>query len=230
MFATRRLERSSRQARIRMDIAVVDYGMGNLRSVAKAFVHVAPQRSVVVTSDPDAIRRAQRVVLPGQSAMPDCITGLRESGLTEVVVEVAQSRPFLGICLGLQMLFESSEEGPTPGLGVLAGRVIRFRDSAMALADGQRLKVPHMGWSPVRQTRAHPLWNGIPDATRFYFAHSYHHDPADPAATVGTADYPAAFTCAIARANIFATQFHPEKSHRAGLQLLANFVAWEPQS
>ena len=135
-----------------MDIAVVDYGMGNLRSVAKALVHVAPTRSIVVTSDPDAIRRAGRVVLPGQSAMPDCIKGLRESGLTEVVVEAATSRPFLGICLGLQMLFESSEEGPTQGLGVLAGRVIRFRDNAMALADGQRLKVPHMGWSPVRQS------------------------------------------------------------------------------
>ena len=209
-----------------MDIAVVDYGMGNLRSVAKALVHVAPQRSVVVTSDPDAIRRAQRVVLPGQSAMPDCITGLRESGLTEVVVEVAQSRPFLGICLGLQMLFESSEEGPTPGLGVLAGRVIRFRDSAMALADGQRLKVPHMGWSPVRQTRPHPLWTGIPDEARFYFAHSFHPKPADPDSEAGATDYPTSFTCAIARDNIFATQFHPEKSHRAGLQLLANFVSW----
>ena len=213
-----------------MDIAVVDYGMGNLRSVAKALAHVAPTRSIAVTSDPDAIRRAGRVVLPGQSAMPDCMKGLRESGLTEAVVEAATSRPFLGICLGLQMLFESSEEGPTEGLGLLAGRVIRFRDRAMALADGQRLKVPHMGWSPVCQTRAHPLWTGIPDRTRFYFAHSYHPEPEDPAATVGTADYPAAFTCAIARANIFATQFHPEKSHRAGLQLLANFVVWNGEA
>src|SRR6185295_4103501 len=125
-----------------MDIAVVDYGMGNLRSVAKALVHVAPTRSIVVTSDAEAIRGAGRVVLPGQSAMPDCIKELHESGLTDVVVEAATSRPFLGICLGLQMLFESSEEGPTEGLGLLAGRVIRFRDNAMALADGQRLKVP----------------------------------------------------------------------------------------
>ena len=213
-----------------MDIAVVDYGMGNLRSVAKALVHVAPTRSIVVTSDPDAIRRADRVVLPGQSAMPDCIKGLRESGLTEVVREVATTRPFLGICLGLQMLFGESEEGPTPGLGVLPGRVVRFRDAAMVRADGERLKVPHMGWSPVRQTRSHPLWAGIPDLMRFYFAHSYHPDPADPMATAGTTDYPAAFTCAIARANIFATQFHPEKSHRAGLQLLANFVVWNGEA
>ena len=211
-------------------ISIVDYGMGNLRSVAKALVHVAPTRSIVVSADPDAIRRAGRVVLPGQSAMPDCIKGLDESGLTDVVVEVAKTRPFLGICLGLQMLFESSEEGPTQGLGLLPGRVIRFRDEAMALGRGQRLKVPHMGWSPVRQTRVHPLWAGIPDQTRFYFAHSYHPDPVDPAATAGTADYPAAFTCAIARANIFATQFHPEKSHHAGLQLLANFVVWNGEA
>jgi imidazole glycerol-phosphate synthase subunit HisH len=204
--------------------------MGNLRSVAKALCHVAPERSIVVSDDPGVIRGAARVVLPGQSAMPDCIRCLDASGLAEVVVEAARTRPFLGICLGLQMLFESSEEGPTRGLGLLAGRVVRFRDEAMTLPDGRRLKVPHMGWSPVHQTRAHPLWAGIPDATRFYFAHSYHPAPADPAATVGTADYPSAFTCAIARANIFATQFHPEKSHRAGLQLLANFVAWDGRS
>ncbi|MEO8306142.1 MAG: imidazole glycerol phosphate synthase subunit HisH [Betaproteobacteria bacterium] len=210
-----------------MDIAVVDYGMGNLRSVAKALVHVAPDRSIVVSADPDVIRRAGRVVLPGQSAMPDCMRCLEASGLKGVVVEVARTRPFLGICLGLQMLFESSEEGPTLGLGILEGMVVRFRDQAMTLPDGRRLKVPHMGWSPVRQTRPHPLWAGIPDGMRFYFAHSYHPEPADPGASAGTADYPTAFTCAIARANIFATQFHPEKSHRAGLQLLANFVAWD---
>jgi len=212
------------------DIAVVDYGMGNLRSVAKALCHVAPERSIVVSADPDVIRGAGRVVLPGQSAMPDCIRCLDASGLADVVLEAARTRPFLGICLGLQMLFESSEEGPTRGLGLLAGRVVRFRDEAMTLADGQRLKVPHMGWSPVHQTRAHPLWAGIPDGTRFYFAHSYHPAPADPAVTAGTTDYPSTFTCAIARANIFATQFHPEKSHRAGLQLLANFVAWDGRS
>jgi len=213
-----------------MDIAVVDYGMGNLRSVAKALVHVAPTRSVVVSADPDVIRRAERVVLPGQSAMPDCMRCLEASGLASVVVDAARTRPFLGICLGLQMLFETSEEGPTPGLGVLPGAVVRFRDEAMTLPDGSRLKVPHMGWSPVYQVRPHPLWAGIPDGARFYFAHSYHPKPADAAATAGTADYPTAFTCAVARANIFATQFHPEKSQRAGLQLLANFVVWDGEA
>jgi glutamine amidotransferase len=212
------------------DIAVVDYGMGNLRSVAKALAHVAPDRSIVVTADPAVIRAAARVVLPGQSAMPDCIRCLDASGLRGVVLDVAASRPFLGICLGLQMLFETSEEGPTPGLGILPGRVVRFRDDAMALPGGGRLKVPHMGWSPVHQTRAHPLWAGIADGTRFYFAHSYYPRPADAAVTAGVAEYPAAFTCAIARANIFATQFHPEKSHRPGLQLLANFVVWDGRS
>ena len=207
-------------------IAVVDYGMGNLRSVAKALAHVAPDEHIVVTADPQVIREADRVVLPGQSAMPDCMRCLDASGLSEVVQEAAATRPFLGICLGLQMLFQSSEEGPTPGLGVLPGRVVRFRDAAMQLPSGVRLKVPHMGWSPVRQARPHPLWAGIADGTRFYFAHSYHPVPKDRAVIAGTADYPTAFTCAIARANIFATQFHPEKSHRAGLRLLANFVAW----
>ena len=208
-------------------IAVVDYGMGNLRSVAKALAHVAPDEHIVVTADPQVIRAADRVVLPGQSAMPDCMRCLDASGLSAVVQEAAATRPFLGICLGLQMLFQSSEEGPTPGLGVLAGRVVRFRDAAMQLPSGVRLKVPHMGWSPVRQARPHPLWAGIADGTRFYFAHSYHPAPEDRAVIAGTADYPTAFTCAIARANIFATQFHPEKSHRAGLRLLANFVAWD---
>ncbi|MBK9675418.1 MAG: imidazole glycerol phosphate synthase subunit HisH [Betaproteobacteria bacterium] len=207
-------------------IAVVDYGMGNLRSVAKALAHVAPDEHIVVTADPRVIRAADRVVLPGQSAMPDCMRCLDASGLADVVQEAAATRPFLGICLGLQMLFQSSEEGPTPGLGVLPGRVVRFRDAAMQLPSGVRLKVPHMGWSPVRQARPHPLWAGIADGTRFYFAHSYHPVPEDRAVIAGTADYPTAFTCAIARANIFATQFHPEKSHRAGLRLLANFVAW----
>jgi glutamine amidotransferase len=213
-----------------MDIAVVDYGMGNLRSVAKALVHVAPDLDIAVTSDPDEIGRAERVVLPGQSAMPDCIRGLDASGLRGAVVDAAASRPFLGICLGLQMLFEASEEGPTPGLALLPGRVVRFRDAAMTLPSGERLKVPHMGWSQVRQARAHPLWAGVADGARFYFAHSFHPVPADPALAAGTTDYPTPFTCAIARANIFATQFHPEKSHRAGLQLLANFVAWDGRS
>jgi len=209
------------------DIAVIDYGMGNLRSVAKALAHVAPDRDVVVTSDAAVIRSARRVVLPGQSAMPDCIKGLDESGLRSTVIDVAAERPFLGICLGLQMLFDVSEEGPTPGLALLPGRVERFRHAGMLDYGGERLKVPHMGWSPVHQTRAHPLWKGIEQDARFYFAHSFHPVPEDAALTAATADYPMPFTCAIARANIFATQFHPEKSQRAGLLLLANFVAWD---
>ena len=208
-------------------LAVVDYGMGNLRSVAKALRHVAPDADIVVTSRPEVVRDAERVVLPGQAAMPDCMRCLDASGLREVVLEVARDRPFLGICLGLQMLLDRSEEGPTPCLGVLAGSVDRFRDDGMALPDGDRLKVPHMGWSRVRQAREHALWQGIPDGERFYFAHSYHPAPADPSVVAWTTDYPGPFTCAVARANIFATQFHPEKSHRAGLRLLANFVAWD---
>ena len=207
-------------------IAVVDYGMGNLRSVAKALVHVAPQRDIVVTADPAVIRRAERVVLPGQSAMPDTMRCLDATGLRDVVLDVMRDRPFLGVCLGLQMLFDTSEEGPTACLGVIPGRVVRFRDADLALPGGERLKVPHMGWSPVRPAQAHPVWAGIAEGERFYFAHSYHPAPADPGVTLATADYPLPFTCAIARSNIVAVQFHPEKSHRAGLRLLANFVAW----
>ena len=213
-----------------MSIAVVDYGTGNLRSVAKALAHVAPEADVTVSSDPAVIRAASHVVLPGQSAMPDCMRAIDASGLRDVVLEVARDRPFLGICLGLQMLFDLSEEGPTPCLGLLGGTVDRFRDNAMSLPNGDRLKVPHMGWSPVRQTRAHPLWAGIDDGARFYFAHSYYPVPAEAALVAATAAYPAPFTCAIARANIFAVQFHPEKSQRAGLRLLANFVGWDGSS
>ena len=209
------------------DIAVIDYGMGNLRSVAKALKHVAPDCDIVVSADPDTIRRAKRIVLPGQSAMPDCMRALDETGLAKLVVELSRERPFLGICLGLQMLYADSEEGPTRGLGILDGHVVRFRDEAMLLRSGERLKVPHMGWSPVHQARAHPLWNGIADGERFYFAHSFHPVPDDRSTIAATAAYPAPFTCAIARANIFAVQFHPEKSQRAGLALLANFVRWD---
>ncbi len=207
-------------------IVVVDYGLGNLRSVAMALQHVARERVVRVAADAATILAAERVVLPGQSAMPDCMRGLEASGLKATVLEVMRDRPFLGICLGLQMLFDASEEGPTACLGALPGRVVRFRDDRMVLR-GERLKVPHMGWSPVQQARAHPLWAGIEPGARFYFAHSFYPEPEDAGLTVGTADYPLPFTCAIARANIFATQFHPEKSQRAGLALLANFVDWD---
>ena len=211
-------------------IVVVDYGMGNLRSVAKALAHVAPSEEVVVSSDAAVILRADRVVLPGQSAMPDCMKGLVASGLVDTVRKVLEDRPFLGICLGLQMLFDASEEGPTECLHAISGSVVRFRDQAMSAPGGARLKVPHMGWSPVRQVRPHALWAGLEDGERFYFAHSYHPVPEDPLLTAATVDYPSAFTCAIARANIFATQFHPEKSQRAGLTLLANFVTWDGRS
>ena len=210
-----------------MDIAVVDYGMGNLRSVAKALAHVAPDATIAVSGEPAVIRNAARVVLPGQSAMPETMAGLDASGLREVVLACSADRPFLGVCLGLQMLFETSEEGPTSGLGVLGGSVRRFREEELALPGGERLKIPHMGWSRVRQVRAHPLWAGIDDGARFYFAHSYYPVADDSGIVVGTAAYPVPFTCAIARANIFAVQFHPEKSQRAGLRLLANFIAWD---
>lgn len=211
-------------------IVVVDYGTGNLRSVAKALAHVAPDRDVVVSAEAPVIRAAERVVLPGQSAMPDCMRSLVASGLADTVRDVMRDRPFLGICLGLQMLFEDSEEGPTQCLAAVGGHVVRFRDESMTTAEGERLKVPHMGWSPVRQARPHPLWAGIPDGARFYFAHSFYPVPQDPALAAATVDYPLPFTCAIARANIFATQFHPEKSQRAGLSLLANFVTWDGRS
>jgi len=209
------------------DVAVVDYGMGNLRSVAKALAHVAPGASIVVTDDARTIRDATRVVLPGQSAMPDAMAHLESTGLRGVVEECLRDRPFLGVCLGLQMLFGASDEGATTCLGALPGTVRKFSDEHMILPSGERLKVPHMGWSPVTQARAHPLWTGIDDGARFYFAHSYYPVPDDSDIVVGTASYPAAFTCAIARANIFAVQFHPEKSQRAGLRLLANFIAWD---
>jgi imidazole glycerol-phosphate synthase subunit HisH len=203
-----------------LKIVVVDYGMGNLRSVSKAIEHVAPQAEVLVTADPGSILGADRVVVPGQGAMPDCMRQLGESGAREAVIEAAGSKPFLGICIGLQMLFEHGEEGDTPGLGLLAGEVPRF-----ALCG---LKIPHMGWNEVLQTRPHALWADIADASRFYFVHSYYPAPRDPALTAGTAVYGKPFTCAVARDNIFAVQFHPEKSQSAGLQLLSNFVRWRP--
>jgi glutamine amidotransferase len=213
-----------------MTIAVVDYGMGNLRSVAKALEHVADGVPVVVTDDPATIAGADRVVFPGQGAMPDCMRELDARGLRSAVLEAAASRPFLGICIGLQMLFDRSEEGDTPGLGILPGQVIRFPDAVMVDAAGARLKVPHMGWNEVHQSEAHPMWTGIADATRFYFVHSYFPQPAQSTVVAGYSHYPFAFCCAVARDNLFAVQFHPEKSHRAGLQLLANFVKWDVKS
>lgn len=207
-------------------ISIVDYGMGNLRSVQKALAHVAAGAAIEVTADPDAIRRADRVVFPGQGAMPDCMRCLNESGLGEALAESARAKPFLGLCIGQQMLFESSAEGDTPGLALLPGRVVAFESTPERRAAGY--KVPHMGWNEVWQARAHPLWHGIADGARFYFVHSYYCQPALPSLTAGTTRYPDAFTSAIARDNIFATQFHPEKSSAAGLTLLSNFATWNP--
>ncbi len=193
-------------------VAVVDYGMGNLRSVAKAIEHVAPHAQVLVTADPVQVAAAERVVVPGQGAMPDCMRELNERGLRQAVIDAAANKPFLGICIGLQMLFEHSEEGDVPGLGVFPGLVRRFPDEAMLGTDGSRLKVPHMGWNEVEQAEPHAIWNGIANGSRFYFVHSYYVEPAQP----------------VARDNIFAVQFHPEKSAESGLRLLGNFMSWNP--
>jgi glutamine amidotransferase len=210
------------------DIAIVDYGMGNLRSVAKALEHVAPEAVIAVTDDPEVVRNAERVVVPGQGAMPDCLRELDQRGLREAVRDAAVNKPFLGICIGLQMLFDSSEEGNVSGLGVVPGRVKRFPSSAMKDEKGQKLKVPHMGWNEVHHAVEHPLWKNITNDSRFYFVHSYYVETADADSGAGYSVYPFPFTCAVAKDNIFAVQFHPEKSHTAGLTLLDNFVRWKP--
>ena len=206
-----------------MKIAVVDYGMGNVHSVSKALQRVAPRSQVLVTADPEAIRTADRVVVPGQGALPDCMRQLGASGAREAVLETVRTKPFLGICIGMQMLFERGEEGNVAGLGVLAGNVPRFPAARM-----EGLKVPHMGWNEVFQQRQHGVWRGIPSGARFYFVHSYFPAPHDPSLTAASCTYGVAFTCAVARDNIFAVQFHPEKSQSAGLQLLSNFIDWRP--
>jgi glutamine amidotransferase len=209
-------------------IVVVDYGMGNLRSVAQALRHVAPEADVQISGLAADLRAADRIVLPGQGAMPDCMRCLRESGLQEALLEAARSKPLFGVCVGEQMLFDSSEEGDTPGLGLLPGKVVRFRLDGQLQQDGSRFKVPQMGWNRVRQTQPHALWDGIADESYFYFVHSYYAQPAVATDIVGQTDYGTAFACAVARDNIFATQFHPEKSAAAGLRLYRNFVHWKP--
>ena len=211
-------------------VAVVDYGMGNLHSVAQAVRHVAQGTSyeVVITSRPEAVRAAERVVLPGQGAMPDCMRELRGSGLFESVLEAAASKPLFGVCIGMQMLLDSSTEGPTDGMGLIHGEVVRFDLAGQRQPDGSRYKVPQMGWNQVSQARSHPVWAGIPDESYFYFVHSYHARPSDARHSVGEADYGTRFTAAIARDNIFATQFHPEKSADQGLALYRNFLHWNP--
>jgi glutamine amidotransferase len=217
-------------SRVNETVAVVDYGMGNLRSVAQAVMHAATDThvSVVVTSQPQAVRDAHRVVLPGQGAMPDCMAELRASGLLESVLEAATTKPLFGVCVGMQMLLDHSEEGDTPGLGLIHGEVRKFDLAGRAQPDGSRYKVPQMGWNRVRQSRPHPVWAGVPDLSWFYFVHSYYARPLDAAQSVGEADYGGWFTAAVARDNLFATQFHPEKSAAQGLALYRNFLHWNP--
>ena len=210
-----------------VDIAVVDYGMGNLRSVQQAVRKVAPGANVIVTGEPDVIASAARVVFPGQGAAPDCMREIRSRHLDRVIAGVVgEGKPFLGICMGLQVLFEHSDEGDTACLGMFQGPVKRFA-SGLHDAQGNKLKVPHMGWNSVHHGD-HVLWNGIAQDARFYFVHSYHVQPSDVGLVQATSDYPQPFVCAVARDNLFAVQFHPEKSAAAGLQLLQNFVNWNP--
>jgi glutamine amidotransferase len=210
-------------------VAVVDYGMGNLRSVSQAVMHVAAGSGVevVVTSRPDVVLAAERVVLPGQGAMRDCMRELRDSGLRDAVLHAAVNKPLMGVCVGMQMLLDHSEEQDTPGLGLIPGQVRRFRLEGRLQPDGSRFKVPQMGWNQVVQ-RPHALWQGVPDSAYFYFVHSFFAAPSDECHTAGETDYGGRFTCALARDNIFATQFHPEKSAEHGLALYRNFLSWKP--
>ena len=215
-------------------VAVVDYGMGNLRSVSQAVMHVAAESGyqVVVTRAPEEVLAAERVVLPGQGAMRDCMRELRESGLQQAVLEAAASKPLMGICVGMQMLLDHSEEQDTPGLGLIPGQVRRFQLSGRLQPDGSRYKVPQMGWNQVfaqsQDGAPHPVWQGIPAGSYFYFVHSYYTAPSDSRHSAGLTEYGERFTCAVARDNIFATQFHPEKSADQGLRLYRNFLGWKP--
>ena len=214
-------------------VAVIDYGMGNLRSVAQAVIAAAHGSGVQVhiTSDPQQVRDADRVVLPGQGAMRDCMRELNDSGLLPAVLEAARQKPLFGVCVGMQMLLEHSAEGGpggTPCLGLMPGQVVRFELDGQLQPDGSRFKVPQMGWNKVRQTRPHPVWQGVPDHSYFYFVHSFYARPFDGRHTVGETDYGQSFTSAISSDNIFATQFHPEKSADMGLMLYRNFLSWSP--
>ena len=222
-------------------VAVVDYGMGNLRSVSQAVQAAAADAGceVLVTSEPDQVRAAERVILPGQGAIADCMRELRASGLIESVLEAAACKPLLGVCVGMQMLLDHSQEGlrgdggrGTTGLGLIPGEVLRFDLSGRQQPDGSRFKVPHMGWNRVCYSDgdrpAHRLWEGIPPRSYFYFVHSFYVKPSDTYHSVGETDYGGRFSAAIARDNIFATQFHPEKSAQDGIALYRNFLRWKP--
>ena len=210
-------------------IAVIDYGMGNLRSVSKALEAVSSNASVVVTSDPKTILSASHVLFPGVGAIRDCMAELKQLELEDVILQAAQEKPFLGICLGMQALLSHSEENSgVDTLNLFSGSVKLFRPDASV--NGEKLKVPHMGWNQVHQTCSHPLWKNIEQNSRFYFVHSFYAEPTDKAVIAGTSAYPDDFAAALYKDNIFAAQFHPEKSQRAGLQLLENFVNWDGQS
>jgi len=211
-------------------VAVVDYGMGNLRSVSNAVRHAAHGTGwdVIVTARPDEVRAAERIVLPGQGAMPDCMREFRDSGLMESVLEGAAAKPLMGVCIGMQMMLDRSDEGPTDGLGLVHGDVIRFQLEGQLQPDGSRYKVPQMGWNRVFQSQPHAVWAGVPDGSFFYFVHSFYVRPSDARHSVGESEYGVRFTAAIARDNIFATQFHPEKSADQGLALYRNFLHWNP--
>ena len=220
-------------------VAVVDYGSGNLRSVSQAVQHVAQGSGyeVLVTSRAQDVLDAERVVLPGQGAMPDCMRALAESGLQDAVLHAAANKPLFGVCVGMQMLLDQSQEGmdglATPGLGLIHGEVLKFELAGQIQPDGSRYKVPQMGWNQVYQSRpdgqnVHPVWSGVPDGAYFYFVHSFYARPSDVRHIAGEADYGARFAAAIARDNIFATQFHPEKSAEDGLALYRNFLHWKP--
>ena len=202
--------------------------MGNLRSVAQALRAVAPEANVLISGEVADIESADRIVLPGQGAMPDCMRSLRESGVQDALMAASRNKPLMGVCIGEQMLFDVSEEGNAAGLGLLPGKVVRFQLDGQVQEDGSRFKVPQMGWNQVQQTASHPMWQDIPDNAWFYFVHSYFAQPEQSAHTVGQTVYGAPFSCAVARDNIFATQFHPEKSAATGLQLYKNFVHWNP--
>ena len=209
-------------------VAVVDYGMGNLRSVSKALEHVvADNQCVIVSSNSDEIANAERIVFPGQGAARDCMQQLKDLKLDNVVLQAAREKPFLGICMGMQVLMAHSEENQGINcLDLYSGDVRAFADDALH-SQMQHLKIPHMGWNNVSHRQAHPLWRGIEDNKRFYFVHSYYVDPDDKTLIAGTTDYGIEFVSAIADKNVFAAQFHPEKSAHDGLQLLRNFCRWD---
>jgi len=215
-------------------VAVVDYGSGNLRSVSQAVMHVAQAEDVEVrvTASAHDVFAAERVVLPGQGHMADCMSELAQSGLLDSVLHAAAHKPLFGVCVGMQMLLDRSEEGPCAGLGLIPGEVVRFQLQGRLQSDGSRFKVPQMGWNRVYHALgrgpSHPIWSGVPDGAYFYFVHSYHARPAQVVHSVGETEYGSRFSAAIARDNIFAAQFHPEKSAGQGLQLYRNFLNWQP--